>query len=1136
MKYEGPTGDARDMRGTSNANEGGRRVSRRFAVGLLAVLIAAIMVVSIPLPGARASTLPSAATPIAPLAVHASPWLTAPNALPVPTLRQSSVGLHPGVYALNSATLGQVSVVGSAGLPGLGLAKTAKVATQPPMAPHPMGSSLTNFQQDNSACSTGPTIAQSGSSNKTLVSTSQDWQSVFNGTGGSFCRLLSQSNVFYQNGGNPVLHSSDGGVTWKQTLVTANSSWVTTGSATNGSIHWEFPTVAASPVTNTVLFADMWLPSCTAFLIFGFAQACNATIGLNGSWGYDVARSANNGVTFSQTAVVKTIPQAIVWLSTTCTPSGYYYYDRPLATSLAYNGASGVAMVAWSMLHYRINQATCTLSVTTGIQVAVSTDDGKTWSTPTNISGPAENPVIVFGPASTHKWSVIGIDDMNGTNSPPALTLEQITSSNNGTTWAKPTDIGSVGEVDLLGPTASSPDAFFATVSQAAAADTNPTSAHVGNVYTVWNDNQTGTYAGYSRIDFLKGNGAGTFSTSPTYLTSATTSTKYFFPAVAVDPSGNVWVTYLGEDTSSGNYNEFGVFSQDGGATWSTQFLVSDQSSSPPSILGGIGTTTGITGSTNGVYPAWTDCRDLSCINSANLNTSIYVANVHAVNITSVAPGITAQVTTFGTTIPAALPAWFGWDVGATVSVSVPNSAPDVGNPSLVWSFQHWAGLSTSTNYVTSFSYSGVGNLTAVYVALPAGFIAGTLWPKITGTLVTLDNAPLTLQPGLNASSSLFNASVASGQLYFLNISAPNFYSPATQQLGAQPGVTKWFNWTFSRYLGYVNGSISTPPGAPPTLTFNNTTQVTVASNGGFSAHLPWGTYWYTASTSVAKATTNASGSVQVYPKGSTPLSVTLSGGWIDGTVTTIVPGLRVAVDRVAIPSSAITSGSFNWSLLGGTHHLTATAPGYNLTNDTLDVVAGTSNIVVMSLTNLGWVRGLIQPLAAAKGASMTAINLTKGAVQIPINTATGLFNTSITGGYTWHLQLSSTGYTANSTYVPVTPGNASPFLTFTMSLSTHPPPPNCTVTHNCTTSNTTPSGGSAFPTALVIGILAVVVLAAIIAVVLVMRRRPPAGTGPEGGAQEMPPESVYGEGNPSELPKLQSDGSFGGPPPPGPE
>jgi hypothetical protein len=478
------------------------------------------------------------------------------------------------------------------------------------------------------------------------------------------------------------------------------------------------------------------------------------------------------------------------------------------------------------------------------------------------------------------------------------------------------------------------------------------------------------------------------------------------------------------------------------------------------------------------------------------------------------------------------MPAWFGWETGATISVQVPNSAPDLANASLVWSFQHWSGLSTSTNWVTSFTYPGTGNLTAVYLAVQAGYLQGVIFPRVAGTVVTVDSQPLRLGTSYNASTWNYSYSAASGQSYFLNISAPNFYSPATQQLGVSPGKVTWFNWSLARVLGYVNGSVQSP--APSQLTINNTTVVSVGSNGIFSAHLAWGTYWYTAKpVGAATLTTSQSGWVVVYPRGNTPLAIVLSGGWVDGTVTTLVAGLKVALDGVVIPSNQINQGNFNQSLLGGTHHLTATAPGYNLTNDVISVTPGTSNVVLITLTNKGWIRGLIQPVAAAKGATMTAINATSGGGLAPLNASSGTFNFTERGGFTYHLQVSSTGYNPNSTYVTVTAGNASSFVTITMT-PTKVQPPNCTVNNSCpSTGNNNNKTPAAFPTTLVIGILAVVILAAVIAVVLVMRRKPGGGAPPSGSGytEEAPAESVYGEGNPSELPKLQSDGSFGGPP-----
>jgi hypothetical protein len=186
---------------------------------------------------------------------------------------------------------------------------------------------------------------------------------------------------------------------------------------------------------------------------------------------------------------------------------------------------------------------------------------------------------------------------------------------------------------------------------------------------------------------------------------------------------------------------------------------------------------------------------------------------------------------------------------------------------------------------------------------------------------------------------------------------------------------------------------------------------------------------------------------------------------------------------------------------------------------------------VNVTLTNRGWISGEVSPLAAVKD---LLLKVTEGANGGPVSydATTGTFNVSEVGGTgtTWTVTASSPGYTTNTTTVTVTAGNGS-LVNFVMNATGTPV---CTVNCNpvCTvncgpgnTNNATPSSGLS-TTDLAI-IIAVIVLVAIVALALVMRRRG-GSSGDTTNPPEQPPQAIYDESSPSDLPKLQPDGSMG--------
>jgi hypothetical protein len=380
----------------------------------------------------------------------------------------------------------------------------------------------------------------------------------------------------------------------------------------------------------------------------------------------------------------------------------------------------------------------------------------------------------------------------------------------------------------------------------------------------------------------------------------------------------------------------------------------------------------------------------------------------------------------------------------------------------------------------------------------------------------------VTLTP-LNATAYQYTVSVSSGASYYLNASEPKYVGD-NRLVGVAAGSTTWENFTLARQTGFLTGTV-TPVNA--FLVLNTTTNETSAVNplnGQFNIVIPWGWYWLNASLPGFTSSTCQGREVQVTPGVATTCNFNLVGGWIYGTVNPAKAGLAIEIDGVAVTN---TFGVFNQSVAGGYHTLSATQPGYNLSVfSSIQVVPGHSTPVNVSLTNHGWIAGIITPVAALKNLLLTVTNGSHGGPQV-YDSTTGTFNVSVLGGYTWTVTVKSTGYNTTTAKIPVTPGNLS---TYNAVLNVSSTTGGCTV--NCNNNNnTTGNGGSpsSGPGLLVyvLVIVVVIVLIAVVAMVMMMRRR----GGGENYAEAPPPpgpDQTYQGTNPSDLPKLQQDGSMG--------
>ncbi|HYK92613.1 MAG TPA: hypothetical protein VEY07_01040, partial [Thermoplasmata archaeon] len=653
------------------------------------------------------------------------------------------------------------------------------------------------------------------------------------------------------------------------------------------------------------------------------------------------------------------------------------------------------------------------------------------------------------------------------------------------------------------------------------AQDSGSTSPYADHAYMAWSDNgNLTTNPGYATIEVAVSTNGGTSFSPPSAILPTSTSTVYAEPSISVQPNGNVWVTFLGIDISTGNYNIYGVLSQNGGTSWSNLFLLSDATSTPGTAISDIGLFTSALGTSNGIYPMWLDCSSSSCATSAD--AQLATANVHAVLVAANITGVSATISTFGAARAYALPATLGWDNASQSTVTVPQFLPDSSNSSDVYTFEAWSGLSTSTNFQTTVSFSGgsgAPTLMANYKAVPAAILTGTVTPNVPGLSVKVNGVPAPLTP-FNATAQQYMAVVPGGISYLVQASAPN-YAPQSHNIQTNQGGTYYWNFTLLKLPGYIVGQL-TPSTA--TLTINGTTVTTVNSvTGLFNVAEPFGWYWINASGS---GLTSFSAYRQVLAGGNTTVNIVLTGGWVQGVVLgaqPTKPGLVVKLDGAPIAVSS--AGTFNNSTLGGYHTITATQSGYNLSTISLFVAPGHTTLVNVTLTNHGWISGLIGPSTSI---SAVTLHIYSGSIGnfYPV-AANGTFNVSLVGGLNYTVNVSATNYISYQTHVLVTPGNGSQ-----LQVTLQPKPTGCTGP-NCNTGNPPPTtSNSGLTTTDLLLIVVVIVVVAAVAVVLLMRRRGGGGAPPEEEAQP-----VYEESNPANLPRLQSDGTMGpgnSPPPSG--
>ncbi|MHB8351161.1 MAG: hypothetical protein ACYDFT_00455 [Thermoplasmata archaeon] len=992
---------------------------------------------------------------------------------------------------------------------------------------------------------------QIGSTNTSRETAIYSWNSMANGstlTGWDTGFLPSAS--FFQSGTVELVRTVNGVTTFA--MPPANASWRQSGSAVYGSIFGAGnplfsatfaapgaePLAIASNNTGNLLMAGLFTQACGVLPPTNISAACNNTANLTAPQGVAVSRSVDGGANWVQTAdVAQWKPLDFVVLPApvgdpSCTGGstvkgfipGNTTYGSP---SLAVNPVNGDATVAWTEQELSFGGKFFWSSVSGQClpyvnppssqfftYTSTTTNGGITWSTPVQHGlNQTLFPTLSVGPAPQYDVYLVALNGSATVTVAGGFATSFAVSTDNGSSWSALKNVAGIGVFLVRGLPDDTID-YQLTPIYSLAVDTASSSAHLGTVYMLWGDNRSFSAIGEPSLEFSRSTNGGSSWSTGIYLTPNLTGvTSYANPHVTVDSHGTIWVTFYTASSSSGQYYEEGMYSTNGGANWSSAIQISDQVSlTGVSGFADFGPNTGLEATTNGAYVTWSDCRDVTC---SNLNEQIFSANIHLVGVTANITGINVTVSSVAGT------ATLSTNGGATpllngsaVRVSAPEYAPD--NATYVYQFAGWSGIVSSTQNPVSFNYNGLGSgLEALYLAEPAAFITGYVGPNVRSLQVSVSGTQAALLP-YNLTTEYYNETVPAGPTYVVTISAGSYYQTySTTVPTARFGVVV-VSAVLPRTTGWINGTVSPSAAA---VTINGTTPTTIAP-GVFSEVVPWGNY---AIEGILAGYTPFFANVSVTPGHTTPVAVTVDGGFIQVSVTPITA--FVEVDGVL---QTVNAGSFTTAQLpGGTHLVTATAPGYNLFKWDVVVVPGKTVSLTIKLTNEGWINGTISP--------------TSGHVQINqnyeiVNPLTGAFNvTEPAGKGLFNVSGSAAGYDSLSfTTVAVSPGNGTTVpLVLTKSTVTQQ---NCTVTNTCPIQKIKGSGSGGINAIYLYAAIAVIIILVAAVVIVMLSRRGGAGpttttTTTTGSSSSSGSSSNYDGSNPSELPKMHSDGSMDSPP-----
>jgi hypothetical protein len=1124
----------------------GRRLGRAAALaGLTLILVASS-------PAFALSTSHHAGAPAATTGYGSFPT-TVPAALHAPI---SSSVQHAGLNFLAGHGIGHPFQLSST--PTLrsiqGPARTGTVDRPNPAS----GNTASNFYINGAECAFDERATQIGTSPDALASLLLSSYALYNGsTGTTPCNAnsgLAIDPFFYSHGILEVAKSLDSGRSWTDSWPATATTWYGLG-VLNNTLWDGFGGIAAdhgaSVATSTVLVTGDYAGTCGVILnlLGGFLTGCTSGNVLNNSYsGIAIGRSTDGATSWSNATVLSKIHEFNYVSASGC--SGFAQENVTEEPSIALNPVNNHAIATWDVFDQGVDLTQCIyVPQTVETWRSISIDGGANWGTPKMIASMSAGQSVVsaIGPAPTYQMSTVWNDYTNGNATQTTHSIGFSRSVDNGTTWSAPKLISNNGVNNIPGTAAGTSLRFFPY--PVIAADNWSNSAHAGNIYVAWGDNETGTNSGYAGINVVVSSNGGTSFSSPATIVDKGHSVTYWNPAITVSSGGTVWLSFIGVGVNTGLYREYGAVSTDGGVTWSAVFVIDDSPSIPGAsapALGNILYNYGLVGTSNGTYAAWSDCRMANCTSTFDLEA--YIAQVYAASLSTDAPALNLSVTTFGTTttvpITNVTASTTGWPSGSTHTVVAPLYIPYPPQAGYIDAFQSYSGLVTSTNPSITFTTTAGGTLMASYLPVQAAIIAGTFSPNVPQAQLVITPpggvpATVPLTP-LNATTLQFSYTVPGGGYNYTASAGVKYVAVGSTPVLATSGSTTTLNIVLPKTPGWITGSLSLPSGATvagTTVTVNGTPISVSPTTGLFNVTVPWGYYWVNA-TNPQTTSYLSTAPIVVNPNTPTPIPIALNGGWIDGFVKAVpskLNGLVITVDD-STNGVYINGGTFNWTGLGGWHWLNATIPGYNATSILVNVTPGVSSHRNIDLSNAAIIAGQIDPLDVVTKLKTTGLNVqflnTTNALVYSVasfDAATGLFNLSVRGGVDYKVTVTAKGYQKLTTVQPAIPaGQTSALLILTLTPNT--PANNST---DCHTNNSCPvevsNNNPAPPWTLIIAAIIVLLLVAAVAIALLMRRRR------ADADAEMAPEDAdsansgtYADTPTSDIPKMQSDWNEG--------
>lgn len=266
-------------------------------------------------------------------------------------------------------------------------------------------------------------------------------------------------------------------------------------------------------------------------------------------------------------------------------PTGFPFADKPWAACDATSGPfRNRVYTSWTDFG----------AFQTPILLRTSTDGGKTWSGNVRVSdgGSTQGSVIAIGPDGT--VYVAWHDTSNGSR----IGFDR--STNGGQSFGTDRFPAAVSTIP--------DDPFFRRNSFPVMDVDRSNGPRRGTIYIAWADGRYGD----PDILLVRSTDGGETWSAPIRVNDDPlgNGADQWFPWLAVDPTGRVIVTFFDRRRFPGGrpYEIWGAISRDGGASFDTNFLVSEVSSDG-SLNDFIGDYSGLAATADLLYPFWTDLR-----------------------------------------------------------------------------------------------------------------------------------------------------------------------------------------------------------------------------------------------------------------------------------------------------------------------------------------------------------------------------------------------------------------------------------------------------------------------------------------------------------------------------------------------